>query len=562
MPPISTPHSLFGPSPAPPRTEAAGASQSGYCYLFPDLARRDDVGCFRGTTPAETFRRLRAFEKDSRSALSAPQVLPMRLAPVYTYFGQFVNHDISAPVGDVVTLAAPPEGTGVIDTGLPPGLDRARRASPAVILANFVNEQAEPLALDSLYGDGPDSADPGIRAIYAADGKRFRLGRTRREPDQVFLDAGRDPARIHHDTGAPDILRQDGQPLIADRRNDENLIISQLHLALMLVHNKAVAALEPDTPDPAACFGRARQLVTLHYHWLILHDFLAKLLSPDSLRTPLADRAQKLPAPRLVPLEFTTAAFRFGHSMVGATYDFNRNFGRGGRFDREGAKLQHLFEFTTQRNMGQPGLAETLQLPDHWVIDWNRMTRSPTPATAPVSHPAGAEQIDLTFAPEMLNTMGTSEIAAHGSILFRNLMRGFQRRIAFGQALAGACGLEALDEDQLRAALPESLPGTKGLRELAEDLGMLAETPAWLYVLAEARHHGRGEHLGPMASEIIADTIIGLMRHMPGSILNHQGGAWHPGLSPLKGPGNRALTSLRSFLRFAVQDSHMAIAPA
>ncbi|MFN4193031.1 MAG: peroxidase family protein [Tabrizicola sp.] len=561
MPPISTPHSLFGPAPpATPRTGAAGVSQSGYCYLFPDLARRADVGCFRGTTPAETFRRLRTFEKDSRSALSAPQVLPMRLAPVYTYFGQFVNHDISAPVGDVVTLAAPPEGTGVIDTGLPPGLDRSRRASPEVILANFVNEQAEPLALDSLYGDGPDSADPGIRALYATDGKRFRLGKTRREPDQFFIDKGRDPARIHHDTEAPDILRRDGQPLIADRRNDENLIVSQLHLALMLVHNKAVTALEPGTPDPATCFAKARQLVTLHYHWLILHDFLANLLAPDSLRTPLADRAQKLPAARLVPLEFTTAAFRFGHSMVGTTYDFNRNFGRGGRFDREGAKLQHLFDFTTQRNMGQPGLAETLQLPDHWVIDWDRMTRRPDPT--PSRGPGGAEQIDLTFAPEMLNAMGTSEIAAHGSILFRNLMRGFHRRIAFGQALAGACGLEAMDEDQLRAALPESAPGAKGLRELAEELGMLAETPAWLYVLAEARHHGRGEHLGPVASEIIADTITGLMRHMPQSILNHAGGSWHPAESPLKGPGNRALTSLRSFLRFAVQDSHSAVAPA
>jgi hypothetical protein len=555
MPPISTPHSLFGPAPAAPRAEAAGASQSGYCYLFPDLAQRADVGCFRGTTPAETFRRLRAFEKDSRTALTTPQVLPMRLAPVYTYFGQFVNHDISAPVGDVVTRPAPPEGTGVIDAGLPPGLDRVHRASPRVILANFVNEQAEPLALDSLYGDGPDSADPGIRALYAPDGKRFRLGRTRREPPEFFEEKGLKPARIHHDTDAPDILRRDGQPLIADRRNDENLIVSQLHLALMLVHNKAVAALEGEAPDAATCFARARQLVTLHYHWLILHDFLANLLSPATLATPFANRAQKLPGPRLVPLEFTTAAFRFGHSMVGASYDFNRNFGRGGRIDRRGAKLQDLFDFTTHRNMGQPGLAETLQLPDHWVIDWNRMTRTPKGTT-------GAERIDLTFAPGMLSAMGTSEIAVHGSILFRNLMRGFQRRIAFGQVLAEACGLEALDENQLRDALPESAPGVLGLRELAEELGMLAETPAWLYVLAEARHHGAGERLGPVASEIIADTIIGLMRHMPQSILNHQDGGWHPRLSPLKGPGNRALTSLRSFLRFAVQDSHMDVAPA
>lgn len=550
MPRISTPHSLFGPASARlPPARTVGTSQSGFCYLFPDLASRPDVGCFQGCTPAESFRRLQSLERESRGALSQPLVQPMRLAPAYTYFGQFVNHDISAPAGDVVTLREPPAGTGVIGTDLPPGLDRAHRASTRVILANLVNEQADPLALDSLYGDGPDSADPEIRALYAPDGKRFRLGTTRTEPDQFFRDKGRDPARIRHDRNAPDILRQDGRPLIADRRNDENLIVSQLHLAFLLVHNKAVAALEGAIPDRAACFAAARQLVTLHYHWLILHDFLARLLHPSTLRTPLADRPQKLPAPRLVPLEFTTAAFRFGHSMVGATYDFNANFGRGGRFEREGATLQDLFDFTTQRNMGQPDRAETLQLPDHWVIEWDRMTRPPKPGAGP----GGAEQIDLTFAEGMLNAMGSSEVPAHGSILFRNLMRGFQRRIPFGQVLAGACGLEALDPGQLRAALPESAPGKKGLRELAEDLGMLTETPPWLYVLAEARHDGEGERLGFLASEIIADTITGLMRHMPQSLLNHEAGGWHPRQSPLKGPGNRALTSLRSFLRFAVQ---------
>lgn len=551
MPQITSPHSLFGASAsAGPEPEAAGESQSGYCFLYPDLARREDVGCFAGLNAAHSFALLRAFEAASRGPLSAPQVLPMRLPPVYTYFGQFVNHDISAPVGDVVTLATPPEAMGVITDELPPGLDRSRRAEPEVILGNFVNEQADPLALDSLYGDGPDSADPGIRALYEDDRKRFRLGVTRREPPKVFVEKGKDPKRVIHATGAPDILRKNGKPLLADHRNDENLIISQLHLALLLFHNKAVKALEPDVPDPADCFDRARRLVTLHYHWLILNDFLPNLLSPTAFKVPLAQRPQKLPAARTVPLEFTTAAFRFGHSMVGSAYDFNANFGRGGRLERDGASLTELFTFTTHRNMGHPD-KPTLQLPDHWVIDWDRMTRPPR--TTP--GPGGAERIDLTFAPDMLNVMGSSDIAVHGSILFRNLMRGFQRRIAFGQLLAGACGLDPLKADELRAALPEAdpaQPGTKGLREIAEEMGMLKETPAWLYFLCEARHFEQGEKLGPVASDIIADTIVGLMRFMPKSVLNHEGGTWHPRNSPLKAPGGRALTSIRALLRFAV----------
>lgn len=548
MPTITSPHSLFREVNPTPRIERAEQSQSVYCFMYPDLARRDDVGCFAGTSAALSYKRLVAFEEASRGPLGAPQVLPMRLPPVYTYFGQFVNHDISAPVGDVVTLATVPEGVSVIGTDLPPGLDRSRRAEPEVILESFVNEQANPLALDSLYGDGPGSVDPGIRALYETDGKRFRLGRTRTEDQQVFEDLLIDPDRVIHDIGAPDLLRRDGVPLIADHRNDENLIVSQLHLALLLFHNKAVAALEPAVPDPADCFAKARALVTLHYHWLILNDYLPSLLSSQVLQTPLTQRQQKLPAARTVPLEFTTAAFRFGHSMVGSAYDFNANFGRGGRISRTGATLTELFDFTTHRNMGQPGAA-TLQLPDHWVIDWDRMSRRPrlTPG------PSGAERIDLTFAPDMLNVMGTSDVARHGSILFRNLMRGFQRRIAFGQELARQCGQASLTPDELRMALPDTAqPGAKGLREVAEGLGMLEQTPAWLYFLCEARHFEQGERLGPTASHIIADTIVGLMRFMPESVLSHDGGHWHPRQSPLRGPGGRALTTLRSLLKFAV----------
>ncbi|RYH97274.1 MAG: hypothetical protein EON48_18460, partial [Acetobacteraceae bacterium] len=344
----------------------------------------------------------------------------------------------------------------------------------AVILRNFFNEHPEPLMLASLYGDGPDSADLGIRALYL-DGKRFRLGRTRREADQVFSDLLLDPGSVVHASGAPDIPRQGGQPLIADQRNDENLIISQLHLALMLFHNKAVAALEAAFPDPTACFAAARALVTRHYHWLILNDYLPQLLSP-AVRRPLSRYPSRLQRANEVPLEFTTAAFRFGHSMVSAAYDFNANFGLDGLISDEGARLEELFAFTSHRNMGQtaPGLQE---LPDHWVIDWERMTRRLPPSRANPREFGGAEQIDLVLAPDMLNLVGDSDVAVHGSILFRNLMRGFQRRIPFGQDLALRYGVTPLTEAEVRNALPQERalpPGAKGLRQRAEEMGLLA----------------------------------------------------------------------------------------
>lgn len=547
MPAISGTHYLMDrPATAP--------GQSRYTYLFPDLADDEAAGCFAGTTPAQTCERLKAIEIASRAPLTGLPVLQMRLPAAYTYFGQFVNHDISAPVGDVVR-AAEPVPLGVIGTVDPPGLDRTRRADRATILAHFANEHPEPLALHSLYGEGPDSAEPEIRALYEPDGMRFRLGLTRRETDRHFTDRNIDPAEVHHDSGARDIPRGDGKALIADRRNDENLIISQLHLALMLFHNKAVAVLEPQHPDPAACFRAARQLVTLHYHWLILHDFLPKLLSPSVLVQPLADFPSRLTVRGEVPLEFTTAAFRFGHSMVGSAYDFNANFGVGGRIRDRGATLEELFEFTSHQNM-QTAAAGTLALPDHWVIDWDRMTRAPArKGSARRPGLGGAEQIDMVFARDMLNLVGDSRVAVHGSILFRNLMRSYHRRIPFGQRLARAYGLAPLTPDEIRAALPP------GLQRPAEAAGLLQETPAWLYILCEARTCEAGQRIGPTASHIIAETIVGLLRLNPASVLNHARGRWHPRQSPLRETGADSLTTLRRFLKFAVRDTAMAVAP-
>jgi Animal haem peroxidase len=538
-------------------TRRLGIGQSRYTYLFRDLADDPLVGCFSGTTERETAARLLAFEVACRIPLSAPPALRMRLPAAYTYFGQFVNHDISAPVGDVVAGSREPVPAGVIGAVDPPGLDRDRRGATATILERLVNEHARPLALASLYEDGPSSRNPDVRAFYEADRLRFRLASTSVAPDSFFTDRMILPDQVERMTGARDIRRKNRKPRIADHRNDQNLIVSQLHLALMLFHNKAVAALRPRFPDRGACFREARQLVTLHYHWLILHDYLPSLLSKSVLHRPLANWPTRLATPIEVPLEFTTAAFRFGHSMVGAAYDFNANFGVNGRISPDGALLKDLFDFTSHGNM-QSHEDRTLQLPDHWVIDWDRMTKVPGPSASPGQTLAGAEPIDMNFAREMLTIVGDSDVAVHGSILFRNLMRGFQRRIPFGQRLAEEYGVEVLTEDELRQSLPQSPPDAAGgsdLRQVAQQLGFLRQTPAWLYFLCESKAREAGERIGATASHIIADTIVGLMKHDPDSVLNYRGGAWHPRDSVLTGNGADGLSSIREFLIFAVKDT-------
>lgn len=551
---------------------------SRYCYLFTELANLRESSLFPGTDDQGTLQRLLDFE----TACHMPyghDTLPGLTIPVpaaYTYFGQFMNHDISAPVG---TAGGDPP-VGIIGNLDPAGLTkdwRAQKVSP--ILERFVNKHENPLTLASLYGDGPESDHEEIRDLYNPDAT-FKLGQTVKLPREFFEGQKKDPDSIDHVCGAHDIprglrpaaaasgtARQQTpatvrKPLIADERNDGNLILSQLHLAFMHFHNKAVKALGRPGDKPGKVFAEARQLVTLHYHWLILNDFLPALLSKAVLDKPLSQWRSKLNLPPeqrgSVPMEFTTAAFRFGHSMVGRAYDYNANFGENGRIDNTGANLQQLFEFTSHGGMGNSD-DQRLQLPSHWVIDWERLTRPFSPGAPPRKVPGQAEGIDFDIAPDMLMHAGNADHENHASILFRNLVRGFHRRIPFGQKLAEACGQSPLSAKEIEEVLPgsDTLQETSfsDLRPAARELGILTDTPAWLYFLYEAKSIEKGERVGPTASTIIAETIVGLMRHNPGSLLNHRGGGWHPSESKLKSREGKPLASIRAFLLFATEDN-------
>jgi hypothetical protein len=525
---------------------------SHYSYLFPGLADANDAGRFTGTDDAGTIERLKAFEKAFHPGLFATPAHTFDLPAAYTYFGQFVNHDISAPKGG--RLRSPQDRPpGIIGAADLLGIGKLGRAKDVeTILQHFVNQHAHPLSLASLYGDGPGSDDEEIRDLYEPDGS-FRLGKVYPLPIDILDDLTKRAKAVIHDTNAFDILREGQTPLIADRRNDGNLILSQLHLAFLLFHNKAVKALKAKGTKAEDVFDKARQLVTVHYHWLILNDFLPALLSKTVLARPLSEWQPRKMTLGKVPMEFTTAAFRFGHSMVGRSYDFNANFGRGGVIALE-ATLLDLLAFTSKGGMGGPQGGNP-QLPDHWVIDWDRLTRTQPPGDTGGAT-GQAERIDLDFAPEMLNAATNSQIPEHNSIFLRNLLRGFHRRIPFGQELAKACGVPVLSPKDLSAAMPtQAAPSGVYPADVASALGILDQTPAWLYFLCEAKLQLDGEEggtrVGPTASQIIADTIVSLMREQSSPVLRNGGAVWHPRDSLLQDQSGKPLDSLRAFLLFS-----------
>jgi len=195
-----------------------------------------------------------------------------------TFFGQFMDHDMT------------------FDTGSPLG--------KAVSPEQFPNGRTPSFDLDSVYGAGP----VGSPQLYdPTDRAKLKV-----EFGGLFEDVPR---------------MADGTAIVGDPRNDEHIVIAGMQAAFLKFHNNVVDLLRAGgTTDGPEVYSQARRLTTWHYQWLILHEFLP-LFVGQSMVSSIVGRGQRFYRPRkgeaFIPVEFQAAAYRFGHSMVRPSYRAN-----------------------------------------------------------------------------------------------------------------------------------------------------------------------------------------------------------------------------------------------
>ena len=436
-----------------------------------------------------------------------------RIPAAYTYFGQFVDHDVT-----LETTSATADEL-VAEDLVPLPLDEIR--------GSIHNLRTATLDLDSVYG--PPAARDGeklaLGAVTALGGSAKPLLRPPGKGDAN--DVPREPRSSDPKT--------DRAALIGDPRNDENLVIAQLQLAFLRAHNALV--------DRGYSFDDARRTLRQHYQHVVVHDFLPRVCDPKVVRRVLRE-GNKLyhpfVEPFFLPLEFAVAAYRFGHSLIRSTYDFNLNFNISGEEGTVPASLGLLFTFTAlSGQLGFPG-QESDTLPENWIIEWENFVETPgrTPNRARRIDPKLVEPLF-----ELPDIQGRPEAGDKARLAVRNLLRGYLLRIPTGQAVARAVrkrwGTPVLSKRQLlRGAASDEQ------REVLSDSSLLERTPLWYYLLAEASVLAKGRHLGPVGSFVVAEVLVGLARRSESSILRLE--RWKPTL-----PSRRRRFELADLLRLA-----------
>ena len=493
-------------------------------YLFDDLAAQFPARHLPGDSAAVTAALKRLGEAMAEPAPPPGQQLQptgnSAIPPVYTYWGQFIDHDITANTDRQNTV------TDITVEDLKP-------LQPEVVVRDLRNLRRPALDLDSVYGDGPTfEGGPETAAADMYDGIKLRLSEVAEGggiPGDHIPTLGDNLRDLPRDSGAQ--LPEDKTvALIGDGRNDENLIVAQLHVAFLRFHNAVVdwAQHQPGYPqDDRELFERVRNLVRWHYQWLV-HDYLKTVTLPGVVDKVLLG-GNKVFQPRYdevyMPLEFSVAAYRFGHTMVRGFYDYNRNFGRPGTVIGS-ASFRLIFAFTGSARPEPFNGGGTLTLPFNWVIEWNRFVDK---GDSLPDH--FARRIDTQLAPPLFDMINQISEENEGlpeavknilkRLAVRNLLRGYQLAIPTGQAVADALGVAPLTEEELRRN------NSDAVNAALADGGFLQATPLWFYVLKEAEARANGNSLGEVGSRIVVETLIGQLRADPGSYLNQDGG-WSP----------------------------------
>ena len=361
--------------------------------------------------------------------------------------------------------------------------------------ANTINNMRSPsLDLDSLYGMGP-ALDP-FRFVFPSVGNptaiKFLMGTNRNVgPGGPGGNAGLPGMKVQVDFDVPRVATAMNTAIIGDPRNDENLIVVQLHQSMMRFHNKVVDHLL-NLGFVGDVFVEARRLVTHHYQWAVVNDFLKRLCGAGAITQALATVNPKVDSPFRMPVEFAVAAYRSGHSMVRNGYWINFNF--------PAATMAQVFEFNRPPR---------LPVFSNWVVDFNAFFDTGVPV--PMNNKA--RKIDSVLANELEILPGFSGLMA--ILAGRNLRRGQALELPSGQGMAKQFGIAPLTSVQLTQGLPAN-----EIAVLQKQGGLLlTKTPLWYYVLREAAVLGNGDQLGPVGARIVAETFIRLLRRNGSSYL-------------------------------------------
>lgn len=441
---------------------------------------------FGAITPTETYEGLLRFE--SEEITGSPSIAENKnIEAGWTYFGQLMAHDLTTH-------------------------------------REFSNDRPY-LRLHSLYGMGPKangflyefmdesrSSDP-----YAFRGVKFGLAPyTTRDRTAVW-----DVPRLRRYQGL-DV------PLMGDIRNDENFVLSQLHCLFLRFHNRVAEYLYNPQKPHEQLFKETQQAVTWTYQYIILNEYLPKLLKDKNLaHISLQDfkiiNPQSYPQTFLTP-EFIVAALRIGHSQVRQFYKINdqdQNLELYGLKPKKAADLRG-FKQDKRRHAVDWSLFFNMSNGDGTQLQFSR------PIDLMISTSLGG----LPFMPKKMQNLGQLNLK-------RSRDQGLLLPKARLHEVSTRCGIDTIKDLDAEVDAYFVQAGKFTKKWLNTAVKTVENWPLWAFILLEAQIKGTAlkiagsrdvlQTLGPLGSQIFAEQLLWILLTDEAAYLHtKQNPGWKP----------------------------------
>ena len=400
------------------------------------------------------------------------QALNERGMSAFIYvWGQFLDHDL-----DLTTSASPTEALPVLVPTGDPSFDPLGTGTQTIPLNRSIYDSAtgtsaanprQQINVITAFIDG--SMIYGSDAERAAALRTFSGGRLKTSEGNLLP---LNTMGLQNDNALG--LPADSLFVAGDVRANENIELTAIHTLFMREHNRLAdkyAALNPTWTDEQI-YQQARRIVIAELQAITYNEFLPALLGQGALPAYRGYNPQVNPG---IANEFSTAAFRLGHSLLGEDVEFLDNLGNT--------------------------VHDEVELRDTF---FNPALLTETGIDSIFKYLASdvAQELDVHIVDEVRNFLFGPPGSGGMDLAALNIQRGRDHGLADYNAVRVAYGLRPVTSF---AQITRDVPTQEALEAA---YGNVNNIDLWVGALAE--DHLRGASVGPLLSKILVDQFTRL----------------------------------------------------
>ncbi|KLU07439.1 Peroxinectin [Rhodopirellula islandica] len=390
------------------------------------------------------------------SAMNTSQVLNDRGLSAFVYvWGQFIDHDLglseSDEHGEAIDIAVPEGDLWFDPTGSGEAVIPMRRTPIAEGTGTSIDNPAQQFNQITAFIDG--SMVYGSDAATAEGLRTFVGGR------MAISDDGLLP------------LDESGMVIAGDVRASENVGLTAIQTLFVREHNRLadeIFATDPEAADEEI-YQRARLVVTSLIQSITYNEFLPALLGEHAIAAYQGYDASVNPG---IANEFSTAAFRLGHSTLRDQVGFMSNDGRESQDEMD---LKDAFFHASM--LEETGIDSLLKF------------------DASVQ----AQEVDLVVVDSLRNFLFGPPGAGGLDLIAMNIQRGRDHGLSDYNATREAYGLSRVE------SFGQITSDVELQQKLASLYGNVDNIDLWVGLMAE--DHQRDASVGELTGKVIADQF-------------------------------------------------------